>query len=170
MPEEIQLALETGRLLKQQKLWMATAESCTGGLLGHLITSVAGSSGYYLGGMITYSNAAKERWLGVAHETIEIYGAVSKETVLAMARGARAAFSEQLNLERIIGIAISGIAGPGGGTPEKPVGTVWIGICAFEKDTAERFHFEGSRSSVKNQSVHQALEMLIDYLSLKKTG
>ena len=170
MAEEIRLALETGRLLNQQKLWVVTADSCTGGLLGHLITNVAGSSGYYLGGLIAYSNAAKERWLGVAPATIETYGAVSEETVLEMARGARAAFSDQLDPDRVIGIAISGIAGPGGGTPEKPVGTVWIGLSACEKDTAECFHFKGIRASVKNQSALQALKMLNACLSHSKTG
>jgi len=155
---------EIGDLLKFKGLWLATAESCTGGLLGHLITSEAGSSEYFLGGFITYSYESKERWLGVAHSTLAQFGAVSRETVQEMARGVRNALSEQTRFEKIIGISISGIAGPGGGTPEKPVGTVWIGISGADKEEAVICHFNGDRGEVKTQSVEKAMDMLIAYL------
>lgn len=165
MPDENKLAQEAGRLLKSKGLWLATAESCTGGLLGHLITSIGGSSEYYLGGFISYSNYTKERWLGVTAETLMLFGAVSKETVLEMARGVRAAFGEKPELGKIIGISISGIAGPGGGTSKKLVGTVWIGINSGKGDDATCFHFSGNREEIKAQSARQALEILISYLS-----
>jgi PncC family amidohydrolase len=106
-------------MLRESKYFLATAESCSGGLLGHLITNASGSSDYYLGGFITYSNQAKQLFLGVRPETLQAFGAVSRETVLEMARGAREAFKSVQPLERLIGLATSGIAGPTGGTPQK---------------------------------------------------
>ena len=129
-----------------------------------LITSTAGSSDYYLGGFITYSNETKERWLGVAHSTLAQFGAVSRETVQEMARGVRNAFGEKIQPEKIVGISISGIAGPGGGSSEKPVGTVWIGISGADGEEAVKFHFQGDRGEVKNRSAEKALELLISYL------
>jgi PncC family amidohydrolase len=164
MPNDTHLSRQVGQLLNQHNLWLATAESCTGGLLGHLITAVSGSSSYYLGGFITYSNEAKQCLLGVASETLAFYGAVSSQTVREMARGARDAFGAQPGRENIVAISISGIAGPGGGTPEKPVGTVWIGLSAGEEDSSACFHFAGGRQSIKRQSAHQALEMLAAWL------
>ena len=165
MPDENQLSQEVGRLLKSKGLWLATAESCTGGLLGNLVTSVSGSSEYYLGGFIIYSNFAKERFISVRSATLKSFGAVSRETVLEMARGVCEAFKEEQDINKIIGISISGIAGPGGGTPEKPVGTVWVGIRSEAGDKAACFHFSGDRVSVKNQTAQQALELLISHLS-----
>ena len=157
-------AKKIGDLLRSRGLWLATAESCTGGLLGHLITTIAGSSDYYLGGFITYSNETKERWLGVANSTLVQFGAVSRETVQEMARGVRNAIGGRIQPEKIIGISISGIAGPGGGSPEKPVGTVWIGVSGADGEEAVMFHFQGDRVEVKNQSAEKALDLLIDYL------
>ena len=165
MLDENLLADEAGRLLKSMGLWLATAESCSGGFLGHIITNIAGSSEYYLGGFIAYSNNAKERWLCVTPGTIKTYGAVSRETVLEMASGVRASFGGDLEQNKIIGISISGIAGPGGGTFEKPVGTVWIGISSKSGYEATYYHFTGNRELIKTQSACQALEILIRYLS-----
>ena len=164
MFDENQLPQEIGELLKPKGLWLATAESCTGGLLGHLITSAAGSSEYYLGGFITYSNVTKERWLGVSPATLKQYGAVSRETVLEMAHGIRKAFGKKLQPDKIIGISISGIAGPGGGSLEKPLGTVWIGISCTTGDDAFSYHFEGDRGEIKMQSAKKALQLLLNYL------
>ena len=122
------LEIQVGPLLRQQNLKLAAAESCTGGLIGHRVTNVPGSSDYYLGSIIAYSYEAKERLLGVKHATLQTYGAVSQETVLEMAHGVRTVFSPDFPMEKIIGISVSGIAGPGGGLPGKPVGLVWIGL------------------------------------------
>jgi PncC family amidohydrolase len=148
-----------GRLLRQRGKRLAVAESCTGGLVGHLITNVPGSSTYYMGSVTAYAYEAKVRLLGVRWETLEKHGAVSQETVLEMACGVRRALAAD------IGVSISGIAGPGGGTPDKPVGTVWIGLSASEADEAWRFQWEGDRLAVKTQSAEMALRLLIDSLS-----
>ncbi len=151
-------------LLREKGLYLATAESCSGGLLGHLITNVAGSSDYYLGGFITYSNQAKERFLGVKRETLQSNGAVSRETVLEMARGVRLAFEDVQPLSQLIGLSTSGIAGPGGGSPGKPVGTVWVGFNSADGDEAQHFHFSGAREEIKQQTALKALEMLKTYM------
>jgi PncC family amidohydrolase len=164
MPDKKNLSKEIGNILRSRNLWLATAESCTGGLLGHLITGIAGSSEYYLGGFITYSNKTKENWLGVTPATLEQHGAVSRETVIEMARGIRKTFGDKPQLEKIVGISISGIAGPGGGSPEKPVGTVWIGISSKTSDEAFCFHFTGERSEIQEQSAQKALELLLNHL------
>jgi PncC family amidohydrolase len=155
---------EMGDLLREKGLYLATAESCSGGLLGHLITNVAGSSDYYWGGFITYSNQAKERFLGVQSLTLREFGAVSRETVLEMARGARDAFKDVQPLDKLIGLSTSGIAGPGGGSAEKPVGTVWVGFSSADGDQAQLFHFSGAREEIKQQTALKALEMLKGYL------
>jgi PncC family amidohydrolase len=147
-----------GELLLPHGLWLATAESCTGGLIGHLITNVAGSSTYYLGGVTAYSNQAKVRLLGVSQETLAQHGAVSEETVLEMARGVRKAMGAD------IGISVSGIAGPTGGTPDKPVGTVWIGLSSARDVYARHFLWSGDRLAVKEQSAQAALKMVVKYL------
>lgn len=128
-----------------------------------MITNSPGSSDYFLGGLITYANEAKEKFLGVQSATLEKYGAVSRETVLEMAAGVRLAFSDTTR-NPIIGISISGIAGPSGGTPQKPVGTVWIGLSAPDLNQAHENHFDGSREEIKIQSAIQALRILKDYL------
>ncbi len=122
-----ELSMQVGQTLTQRHLTIATAESCTGGLLGHILTGVSGSSGYYLGGVIAYSNPVKEALLGVQHETLLAYGAVSEQTAAEMAAGARQRIGSS------IGLSTTGIAGPTGGTPTKPVGLVYFGISMGEK-------------------------------------
>jgi PncC family amidohydrolase len=148
-----------GNLLKENGLSLAVAESCTGGLVGHLITNVPGSSAYFSGGVIAYANEVKIEVLGVSPATLESFGAVSKETVLEMAKGIRAL------LEADIGLSVSGIAGPEGGTKEKPVGTVWIGLSSSRLESAKLFKFSGDRQNVKEQAAQSALEVAIRYLS-----
>lgn len=147
-----------GELLRQHGLRLAIAESCTGGLVGHRITNVAGSSTYFIGGVTSYAYEAKVRLLGVRWATLEAHGAVSRETVLEMARGVCHALAAD------IGIAVSGIAGPGGGTPEKPVGTTWIGLCAPDGEQAWPYRLEGDRLQIKEQAAEQALHRLAEYL------
>ena len=147
-----------GKLLVQHGLTLAIAESCTGGLVSHRITNVSGSSTYFLGGVISYANEAKVRLLGVSPETLDKFGAVCFETVLEMSRGVRDALSAD------IGIATSGIAGPTGGTPDKPVGTVWIGFSSAAGEEARHFLFEGNRLSIKEQAAQAALQVLLGHL------
>ena len=147
-----------GRMLAERKLTLATAESCTGGLLGHRITDVPGSSDYFQGGIIAYSYDAKERLLSVHHDTLYEHGAVSAETALEMARGARKA------LDADLAISISGIAGPGGGLPNKPVGTTWFGLVAPDGEWTFLRQFEGDRLRNKALASEAALQLLMDYL------
>lgn len=128
-----------GAILKERGLTLATAESCTGGYLSHLFTSVPGSSAYFRGGVLAYANEIKERELGVSAETLSAYGAVSEETVLEMASGVRR------KMGTAIGVATSGIAGPDGGTPEKPVGMVWIAYADEHHATARKLNFSNER-------------------------
>jgi PncC family amidohydrolase len=153
------LEVLAGELLRKNGLRLAAAESCTGGLLGHRITNVPGASTYYMGSVTAYAYEAKVRLLGVRWATLEKYGAVSKETVLEMARGVRRALAAD------IGMSISGIAGPGGGTLDKPVGLTWIGLSAADVDEAWRYVWPGDRLAVKEQSAEEALRLLVDYLS-----
>ncbi len=148
-----------GDLLRSRKLKLATAESCTGGLIASRITDVPGSSDYFIGGVAAYAYEAKVALLGVSWDTLQTYGAVSRETVLEMARGVRNA------LQADISISVSGIAGPGGGLPDKPVGTTWIGLSAPEGDWARLFCFEGDRLRNKSSSADAALQLLLDYLN-----
>lgn len=154
----MELENRIGELLSQQRLTLAVAESCTGGLVGHRITNVSGSSAYFTGGVITYSNLAKERLLGVPHETLVEHGAVSEATALAMAQGARRLFATDLAL------SVTGIAGPTGGTPEKPVGLVFIGLAAEGTDLWEKHLWKGQRGENKEQSAEAALALLLKYL------
>jgi nicotinamide-nucleotide amidase len=147
-----------GETLRKRALTISVAESCTGGLIGHLLTNVPGSSGYFLGGMITYSNESKEGLLGVSSETLEKYGAVSDWTVQDMARGVR----ERLNSD--IGLAVSGIAGPDGGTTEKPVGTVHIGLAANDEVLSKKYRFQGIREEIKLNAAMTALDCVRRYL------
>ena len=156
--------LRIADLLTTHRLHLVTAESCTGGLLGNLVTNIPGSSAYYLGGLVAYANIAKMNWLGVKQETLAHYGAVSLETVLEMAQGVRRAFAGEFDEDKIISLSISGIAGPDGGTDEKPVGTVWIGLSSPWVDEANKFHFNGDRLAVKMQAAEEALKMLLDAL------
>jgi len=157
MPE-VPLEVRIGMLLRRRGWRLAVAESCTGGLIGHRITNIPGSSTYYMGSVTAYAYEAKVRLLGVRWETLEKYGAVSRETVLEMAAGVRRALAAD------IGLAVSGIAGPGGGTPEKPVGLTWIGLSAPERETAWSYIWQGDRLQNKAASAEQALRLLADFL------
>jgi PncC family amidohydrolase len=157
MTQEL-LETQVGKLLAEKNLTLALAESCTGGLVGHRITEVAGSSRYFLGGIVAYAYQAKERLLGVRHDTIYDYGAVSVETALEMARGARRALGAD------IGLSITGIAGPTGGTPDKPVGLVYIALSTRTGERHERHIWDGDRSGNKAQSADAALELLRRFL------
>ncbi|MCX7005829.1 MAG: CinA family nicotinamide mononucleotide deamidase-related protein [Kiritimatiellaeota bacterium] len=153
---EMRIGLEeaVGRLLAAQKKTMAVAESCTGGLIGHRLTTIAGSSVYFLGGVICYSNDSKVRDLAVPRELIEKHGAVSEEVARAMAEGVRARFGADF------GIAVTGIAGPDGGTPAKPVGTVWLAVADASGTVAKHRCFPTTRENVKLWSSQQALDLL----------
>jgi PncC family amidohydrolase len=159
MPATSLLEEQVGALLRQRGLKLATAESCTGGLLANRITDVPGSSEYYLGGFVSYAYEAKVASLNVSWTTLEKFGAVSSETVLEMARGACKA------LQADVAISISGIAGPGGGLPNKPVGTTWFGLVAPEGEWSFLRQFQGNRIQNKAQAGETALELLMDYLS-----
>jgi len=152
------LEIELGRLLRLRGWKLSTAESCTGGLIADRITDVPGSSDYFLGGFVSYAYEAKVASLGVSWDTLHAHGAVSRETVLEMARGARQALGAD------IAISVSGIAGPGGGLPEKPVGTTWIGLVTPEHEEARVFYWKGDRRENKEQSADAALKMVIEYL------
>lgn len=151
------------------QLKLALAESCTGGLLSHLITNVPGASDYYLGGVTAYSNAAKVSFLGVKQNTLVCAGAVSEEVVIEMASGIRRVFSSAYPAERIVGLSISGIAGPDGGTVEKPIGLVWIGLSSSSGEAAYHYRFSGNRQAIKTQSAQTALSHLLDWLELFQT-
>ena len=144
--------------LIKNNLTVATAESCTGGLLAHLLTNISGSSEYFERGVVTYSNKSKMELLRIPQKTIEEHGAVSKQTARAMAIGIK----EQANVD--IGISTTGIAGPTGGTKEKPVGLVFIGI-STEKDTiVKKFQFKGNRLQNKESTCNEALKLILDLL------
>jgi len=152
------LEIRIGSLLRSGGYKLASAESCTGGLIGHRLTNVPGSSDYYLGGIIAYAYPAKVALLGVSWETLRQYGAVSREVVLEMARGAR------LALEADLAVSVSGIAGPGGALPGKPVGTIWLGLSAGEGEWAQVFCFQGDREQNKSFAAQAALQFVYDYL------
>jgi PncC family amidohydrolase len=154
LPEEQQI----GPLLRTLGQTVVTAESCTGGLIGHLLTEVPGSSDYVLGGVIAYANEVKRGVLGVAEETLSTVGAVSAETALQMARGARRL------LHADYALAATGIAGPSGGTADKPVGLVYLALVGPDVERCERHVWEGSRSENKMLSARRALAMLIEHL------
>jgi nicotinamide-nucleotide amidase len=149
-------ALKLGRALHVRGWRLAAAESCTGGWIAKVLTDVAGSSQWFDGGVVAYSNAAKTALLGVGSDLLAAHGAVSEEAVCAMAEGARSRFVTEL------AVAVSGIAGPGGGTADKPVGTVHFAWAAPSGTTAARRIFAGSRESVRRQTVGLALERLVD--------
>ena len=146
--------LAAALLARQQTL--ATAESCTGGLVGAALTNLPGSSAWYLGGVVAYANDLKIRLLGVPAETLAAHGAVSLETARAMAQGARAAAAADF------AVAITGIAGPAGGTPEKPVGLVFIGVAAPHGTATFKHHFSGSRAEIRQAATEAALRHLLE--------
>ncbi|HWQ45751.1 MAG TPA: CinA family protein [Longilinea sp.] len=158
------LEAQIGTILRQRGLYLVAAESCTGGLIGHRITNIPGSSEYYLGSVTAYAYEAKESLLGVKHETLQHYGAVSRETALEMAAGARKALAGHFPIEKIIGLSVTGIAGPGGATPTKPVGLVWVGFSSDGFDAAWRFQWDGNRLENKESSAEAALALVKDYL------
>jgi len=146
------LAMRLGRALLVRGWRVATAESCTGGWVAKAITDVAGSSQWFDSGVVSYSNAAKEQFLGVPRELLEAHGAVSEPVVRAMADGARA------RMDVALAVAVSGIAGPGGGTADKPVGTVWFAWSTPQGTSAERCEFGGDREAIRRFSVTHALK------------
>lgn len=151
------LAREIGEALVHRGLRLVTAESCTGGWVAECVTDVAGSSGWFDRGFVTYSNEAKRELLGVAPNIIETHGAVSEATVKAMAAGALRHSRAQ------VAVAVSGIAGPSGGTPEKPVGTVWFAWQRLgEECRTQQERFEGDRRSVRRQAVAAALRGVLE--------
>lgn len=152
------LEYEVAKLLEEKKLHIATAESCTGGLIAGTLVNVSGISAWFEEGYVTYSNRAKEKLLHVSHETLLTYGAVSAQTAEEMARGAVAAAGAE------VAVASTGIAGPDGGTPEKPVGLVYLGCVCQGKSCIERHVFSGDRASVRAQSVQAALALLLQML------
>lgn len=144
--------------LLQRGYTVTTAESCTGGLLAGRLLNVSGASEVYNEGHITYANAAKEKILGVKHETLEQFGAVSKETAEEMARGvAKAACAN-------VALSTTGIAGPGGGTPEKPVGLIYIGCCIEENVRVKELRLHGTREQNRSDTVEAALQLLHEML------
>ena len=149
-PEE-----ELGKILTRRKLTVAVAESCTGGLLSNRITDVPGASSYFLGGIIAYRNDIKRQLLNVSGELLDTYGAVSEETARAMACGCRELFNSA------IAIAVTGIAGPGGGTFDKPVGLVYVAVAFESGTTCERFQWSGDRIANKESTVSAALKSVI---------
>lgn len=157
-PDENALEVIVGRLLGRRGLTLAVAESCTGGLIGHRITDVPGSSAYYQGSVTAYSSEIKERILHVRNDTLYRYGAVSEQTVLEMAQGVRRAFHAD------IGLAVTGIAGPDGGTPEKPVGLVYTALAAPDGEWVERHVWGGSRWENKARSAEVVFDLLCRYL------
>jgi PncC family amidohydrolase len=148
-----------GTFLRGRGLKLATAESCTGGLIADRITDVPGSSDYFAGGVVAYAYEAKVALIHVSWDTLRAHGAVSRETVVEMARGVRTALGADL------AVSVSGIAGPGGGLPDKPVGTTWLGLSATDGDWARKFVWDGDRRANKQASADAALQFVLDYLT-----
>ena len=157
--------VEIGKQLISKQYKLVVAESCTGGLISHRITNVSGSSEYYLGGICAYAYEAKRTLLGVNPETLVNFGAVSRETVVEMSTGVRTLFSKETPREKIIGISVSGIAGPGGGMPGKPVGLVWVSLSSDVGTWAWKKIFNGNRIQNKEYSSDFALEALLKFLN-----
>lgn len=151
-----ELASRVIEIFREKGLSLALAESCTGGMIAETITNVAGASDIFYGSAVTYVNSAKEHILGVARETLEKHGAVSSECAEEMACGARRVYGAD------VAMSVTGIAGPGGGSEGKPVGTVWFGLAT--KDGAETFRrrFDGDRAAVRRQTVEEVLRRLAE--------
>ena len=156
------LSSSLGKLLLKNKQTLAVAESCTGGLLSHWITETPGSSNYFIGGIISYSNTVKHEQLGIDRAVIKKQGAVSPQVATLMAKNVR-----QL-LKADYGIGITGIAGPDGGSKLKPVGLIYIAVAGKRKIFCKKFQFFGTRSEIKSRAAHKALDLL--KLELLKTG
>ncbi len=157
MEDHATLAQQVAERLLADRLWLATAESCTGGWVAKVLTDLSGSSGWFERGLVTYSNRAKQELLGVPGALLETHGAVSGEVVAAMATGLRVRAGVD------VALAISGVAGPTGGTPDKPVGTVWFAWDAGTP-TRECVRFPGDREAVRRAAVTHALRGLLDVL------
>jgi nicotinamide-nucleotide amidase len=155
-----ELVERVARQLTARHRMLATAESCTGGLIAAECTDLSGSSVWFDRGFVTYSNEAKSHMLGVSPELIQLYGAVSEPVALAMALGA------VYRSKATAAVAVTGIAGPTGGSPGKPVGTVWIAWCLDGQTSAELKHFVGDRQSIRRQTVEAALQGLLERLSV----
>lgn len=149
----------TAKVLTEKNLSIATAESCTGGLLGHVLTSISGSSSYYDRGIISYTNEAKHELLNVSVEVLKEYGAVSEIVAEKMAEGV------QRNASSDLGVSTTGIAGPTGGTKEKPVGLVYIGVATKKETVVKRFVFDGSRLENKDSTCVEALKLVNQVIS-----
>jgi nicotinamide-nucleotide amidase len=149
---------ELAEILQKKGWMMASAESCTGGLIAGACTDLSGSSNWFERGFVTYSNAAKTEMLGVDAALIEAHGAVSEAVACAMAIGALRHSHAQVS------VAVTGVAGPTGGSLDKPVGTVWFGWCVPETSTSEIHHFAGDRAAVRLQTVQLALTRLVELL------
>ncbi len=158
------LEVTVGKLLRERGWRLAVAESCTGGLVGHRLTNIAGSSTYYLGSITAYAYEAKVRLLGVTWKTLEQDGAVSEPVVLEMARGVRRALAAD------IGLSVSGIAGPGGGTEGKPVGFTCFGLSTPQHEQTWQTIWQGNRLQNKEKSAEKVLELLVDYLRSSRDG
>jgi nicotinamide-nucleotide amidase len=144
-----------GRALRAAGLTLAVAESCTGGMLAAAVTSIAGSSDYFMGGVVAYHNDAKSALLGIPAELIAAEGAVSAAVAVAMADGVRARFGTGA------GVGVTGIAGPGGGTPDKPVGTVWVAVSVGDDRFPHLLRLDGDRQQVREAAVAEALRLLL---------
>ena len=153
------LEMLIGSLLRKNNLKLGVAESCTGGLICDRITNIPGSSEYFMGGIVAYAYEAKVNLLGVSWVTLRAHGTVSRQVVLEMAIGARRV------LETDLAVSVSGIAGPGGGMDEKPVGTTWVGLAASQGEWARGFAWRGNRLENKANSAEAALQLVMDYLN-----
>jgi PncC family amidohydrolase len=158
-----ELVYKVSNKLKKHRVTIATAESCTGGLLSHTVTNVSGSSDYFDCGVISYSNTAKMQLLGISEQLLKKHGAVSKEVAVAMAKAIRQ------RAQVTYGLATTGIAGPTGGTKDKPVGLVYIAISTQNTVIVKNFLFSGDRLTIKESSCTAVLKLLLEILSRKKS-
>ncbi|GMW03450.1 MAG: hypothetical protein AMXMBFR84_45840 [Candidatus Hydrogenedentota bacterium] len=159
MNSAVLIEKQIGERLVAKRWTLVTAESCSGGLIAHRLTNVAGSSAYYLGGAVAYSNALKMSLLGVDEHVLERHGAVSEMVARQMAEGARRWFSADM------AVGVTGIAGPGGGTTEKPVGLVYIAVATLSGTVVLQNRFEGTREDIKAQTADKAMSMILEQLS-----
>jgi len=155
------MEMVVGKLLLERKLHLAVAESCSGGLICRKITDTPGSSAYFLGGIVSYANSMKAKYLGVSEKILKAHGAVSRETAEAMAVGVRTGSGAD------IALAVTGIAGPGGGTEDKPIGTVYIAIATVEENWVTKFHFRGDREHIRELTAQSGLDLIRKYLLQK---
>ena len=164
MIEAYDLSRRVGEILRARGLTLSVAESCTGGLLGDCLTDVPGSSDYFFGGVLSYSNDAKQRLLGVSDDTLATYGAVSAECARQMAQGVRRLLHTDL------GVSVTGIAGPGGGTDGKPLGLTYLCLATADREIDRSELWQGDRRANKESSALAALHILLDYLEDSADG